>query len=260
MFKVLVEDPILNILTFFYNYTFSLGLAIIFLTLLIKIVLFPLMIPTYQNIKKQKEIKPLLDKIKQKYKDDKKRMAEEQMKIFKEHGINPASGCLTQIITIIVLIGLYQVINRFTHIQNLSDLNNDLYFQFLKFTEGDTIKSTFGYLDLVKPDTSLLLPILSAIFTFITSVMMLPELTEEEKIAKKASDDSMESMAYSMQKQMTILAPAMTFIVGITIPAGLTLYITVSSIFSFFQQYYFLKNLGGLRPYIKIFKEKVLKR
>ena len=72
MFKVLVEDPILNILTFFYNYTFSLGLAIIFLTLLIKIVLFPLMIPTYQNIKKQKEIKPLLDKIKQKYKDDKK--------------------------------------------------------------------------------------------------------------------------------------------------------------------------------------------
>jgi YidC/Oxa1 family membrane protein insertase len=260
MFKPFVEDPILNILTFFYNYTFSLGFAIILLTLFIKTILFPFMIPTYKNMKKQKEIKPLLDKIKEKYKDDRKKQAEEQMKVFKEHGINPTSGCLTQIVTIVVLIGLYQVINRFTHTSNLSDLNNDIYFAFMKFSEGEVIKSTFGYLDLVKPDTSLILPIISALFTFITSAMMLPELTKEEKVAKEASTDQMEVMAYSMQKQMTVLAPAMTFIVGITIPAGLTLYITVSSIFSFFQQYYFLGNLGGLRPYIRLIKEKVIKK
>jgi len=201
-----------------------------------------------------------LSQLKEKYKDDKKKLAEEQMKIFKEHGINPASGCVTQIVTIIILIGLYQVINRFTITANLSDLNPDLYFEFLKFSSSETIRSTFGFFELTKPDTSLILPIFSAVFTFLTSLMMLPELTEEEKIAKAASKDSMETMTYSMQKQMVVLAPAMTFIVGITIPAGLTLYITVSSIFSLFQQYYFLGNLGGIRPYWRLFKKKVLHR
>jgi YidC/Oxa1 family membrane protein insertase len=97
MLKLLIENPILNILSFFYFLTSNLGLSIVLLTILIKVILFPFMVPTFKNMKKQKALKPQLDALKEKYKEDKKKITEEQMKLFKEHGINPTSGCLTQI-------------------------------------------------------------------------------------------------------------------------------------------------------------------
>ena len=87
-----------------------------------------------------------LDKLKQKYGEDKKRMAEEQMKLFKEHGINPTSGCLSQIVMIFILIGLYQVVQKLTTISNLSELNYSLYSNFLFFTEKDTLENTFLFM------------------------------------------------------------------------------------------------------------------
>lgn len=261
MLKIIVENPILNILSLFYNYTFSLGISIILLTILIKMVLFPFMIPTFKNMQKQKAIKPQLDDLKEKYQNDKKKLTEEQMKLFKEHGINPTSGCLSQVVTIFVLIGLYQVIQRFTNISSLDQLNNDIYFSFIKF-ENVAIADSFRFLifDLKVPDHSYILPIIAGVATLITSVMMLPEVSLEEKVVRKVSKDPMEEMAYSMQTQMTILAPVMTFFVGLQIPAGLTLYIVVSSLISIAQQYYLLGSFGGLVSYSKLLKKKLLKK
>jgi len=259
MLKILIEDPILNILSLFYTYTFSLGLSIILLTIVIKMVLFPFMIPSFKNMQKQKAIKPQLDALKEKYSQDKKKLSEEQMKLFKEHGINPASGCLSQIVTIFVLIGLYQVIQRFTNISSLDQLNSDIYFSFIKF-ENVSIAESFKFLifDLKTPDHSYILPILSGLATLVTSAMMLPEVSLEEKVVKKVSNDPMEEMAYSMQTQMTVLAPIMTFFVGLQVPAGLTLYIAISSIISIAQQYYLLGSFGGLVSYYKLYRKKLL--
>jgi len=261
MLKILIEDPILNILSLFYNYTFSLGISIILLTILIKMLLFPFMVPTFKNMQKQKAIKPQLDDLKEKYKDDKKKLTEEQMKLFKEHGINPTSGCLTQLVTIFVLIGLYQVIQRFTNITSLDQLNNDIYFTFMKF-ENISIAESFKFLifDLKVPDHTYILPIIAGVATLITSAMMLPEVSLEEKIVRKVSKDPMEEMAYTMQTQMTVLAPVMTFFVGLQIPAGLTLYIVISSIISIAQQYYLLGSFGGLVSYTKLAKKKLLRK
>jgi len=258
MLKLLIEDPILNILSLFYTYSFSLGLSIIFLTIVIKMVLFPFMIPTFKNMQKQKAIKPQLDALKEKYGQDKKKLSEEQMKLFKEHGINPASGCLSQVVTIFVLIGLYQVIQRFTNITSLDQLNNDIYFAFMKF-DNVSIAESFKFLifDLKTPDHTYILPFLAGITTLITSVMMLPEVSLEEKVVKKVSNDPMEEMAYSMQTQMTILAPIMTFFVSLQVPSGLTLYIAVSSLISIVQQYYLLGSFGGLVSYSKLIRKKI---
>jgi YidC/Oxa1 family membrane protein insertase len=259
MLKVLIEDPILNILSLFYTYSFSLGISIILLTLLIKMVLYPFMVPTFKNMQKQKALKPQLDALKEKYGQDKKKLSEEQMKLFKEHGINPASGCLTQLVTIFVLIGLYQVIQRFTNITSLDQLNSDIYFTFMKF-ENVSIAESFKFLifDLKTPDHTYILPIIAGLATLVTSVMMLPEVSLEEKAVKKVSNDPMEEMAYTMQTQMTILAPIMTFFVGLQIPAGLTLYIAVSSLISIVQQYYLLGSFGGLISYSKLAKRKIM--
>ena len=114
----------------------------------------------------------------------------------------------------------------------------------------------FWFLDMSKPDTTYILPLITGIATLISSAMMLPELTEAEKAAKKASSD-MEDMAYSMQQQMTIIAPVMTFMVSLSLPSALTLYIFVSSLFGVFQQYFMLGSWGGLIPYIKLAKKKL---
>lgn len=258
MLYLFVEQPILNILVGFYKLSFNLGFSIIFLTVFIKLILIPFVIPSYKNMLKQKELKPELDKLKEKYKDNKQKLAEEQMKIFKEHGINPASGCVSQIAMIFVLIGLYQVVQRFSTLTNLSDLNSALYFEFLKFSADEKIQTMLWFVDMSKPDYTYILPLLASIFTLISSAMMLPELTEAEKAAKKASTE-MEDMAYSMQQQMTILAPVMTFIVSISLPSALSLYIFISSVFQVFQQYFMLGGWGGILPYVKLVYAKIKK-
>ena len=108
------------------------------------------------------------------------------------------------------------------------------------------------------PDTTYILPILSGVVTLVSSAMLLPELTEAEKAAKKASTD-MEDMAYNMQQQMVILAPVMTFIVSISLPSALTLYIFVSTLFGIVQQYYMLGGWGGLLQYTNLIKKKLKK-
>lgn len=258
MLDTLLVHPILNILALFYKLTFSLGWSIILLTIFIKLVLIPFVIPTYRNMKKQKAIKPELDKLKDKYKNDKKKFAEEQMKLFKEHGINPASGCVSQLAMIFVLIGLYQVVKTFSETQYLSSLNLNLYFEFLKFPNNQSIETSFWFLNMSKPDNTYVLPILTGVATLLSSVMMLPELTEAEKAAKKASTD-MEDMAYSMQQQMVIVAPVMTFMVSLSLPSALTLYIFISSVFAIFQQYFMLGSWGGLLQYISLVKKKLSK-
>ncbi len=257
MLKLLIENPILNILSFFYFLTSNLGLSIILLTILIKVILFPFMVPTFKNMKKQKALKPQLDALKEKYKEDKKKITEEQMKLFKEHGINPTSGCLTQIVTIFVLIGLYQVIQRFVSTTNLSEINADIYFQYLHFKSLDL---NFLGQSLSNPDMTYILPVIAGVATFITSMMMLPEISLEEKIVKKTTKDPMEEMAYSMQTQMTIIAPIMTFYFGLTLNAGVSLYIAVSSILTIIQQYILLGNFGGVVPYTKLIKRKLFKK
>lgn len=253
MIYVLFEQPMLNLIVVFYQLTSNLGVLIILLTLFIKAIMVPFMIPTYKNMKKQKELKPEIDKLKNKHKDDKKKLAEAQMELFKQHGINPASGCLSQIVMIFVLIGLYQVVQKLSGLQNLLDLNSGIYFEFLKFTTTDVLEKSLFIFNMSQIDNSYILPILAGIFTLLSSVMMLPELTEAEKAAKKSSTDP-EDIAYSMQQQMAILAPAMTFFVCISLPSALSLYIFVSSIFAVVQQYYMLGNWGGLVQYVNLVK------
>jgi len=111
---------------------------IILFTVIIKAILTPLVMPSMKTMKKQRDLQPELDKLKEKYKHDKKKMAEMQMELFKQHGLNPASGCVTQIATIVVLIALYGVIQRFAINADVDVLNTLIYFDAFKFKVGDT--------------------------------------------------------------------------------------------------------------------------
>lgn len=229
------------------------GLAIIVLTIIIRAILIPVVLPSLKTMQKQRDLQPEMKKLQERYKNDKQKLAEEQMKLFREHGLNPASGCLTQIVMIIVLIALYNVINRFSHTLDISAINQLIYFDAFRFSPDAAINTQFGYLNLGQHDPLYLLPIIAGIFQLISSKMMQPYVEKGEQAAKKTPDKS-DDLAYNMQEQMLYLMPVMTVIITLNLPSGVALYLLVTTIFSVAQQY-FVSGWGGMQSLINKFKK-----
>lgn len=240
-----LTNPISNLLVFFYNLTGqNFGLAIIFLTVIIRGVLVPFTLPSLRSAKKMQELKPQLDKLKQKIKD-KQKLQLAQLDLYKQNGVNPMAGCLPQIAQILVLISLYQVFTNF--IANSS-------------VNGEPVNMAFLWLNLSQPDAIYILPVLAGLTQFVLSLMMSSGLEShvnvpKKKEEKKKEEDSLE-MAQSMQQQMIFFMPIMTVIISLKFPSGLALYWVITTLFSLVQQY-LVSGLGGLRPYL--LKLKIIK-
>jgi len=247
--NTLLVNPLLNILIGLYKISGSLGISIIGLTFIIKGILIPATLPTIKNMKKQRELQPELSKIKKKYKNDKKKQAEVQMELFKKHGINPTSGCLTQLVTLFVIIALFNVIRSFALNGSISSINPLLYFDILRFNKYDILDTTFLYLDLAKPDPFYIMGTVSALLQLIATKMTMPLIKKAEKAAKKTPEKS-DDMALMMQQQSMYMMPIMNFIFGITLPSGIMLYIVTTTVFTIVQNY-FVSGLGGLKPWIE---------
>lgn len=253
MFQILFQ-PILNALIVLYNLLFSnLGLAIIALTALIKLALAPLTNPQLKAAQKMQELAPELEKLKKKYKDDKQKLMQVQLELYKEHGVNPASGCLPQVLQIFILISLYQVFNQVIRpgTEVLASITERLY-PFVAAPQS--LNLNFLYLNLSQPDLIRIpgfvaLPglfvILATVFQFLSSKLMTPVIKTEEKEAKLTTGKE-DDMATAMQKQMLYLFPIMTLIFGYTMPSGVILYWFVFSFFSFIQQVGITKKQKGV--------------
>ena len=227
--------PIANVLVFLYHLLGgSLGLAIIALTVVIKIVTLPLSLPSLKAAKKQRDLAPKLAEIKARFKDDKKAQMAAQAKFLKENGLNPGAGCLLQILTIVILIALYNVLSVMLGLNQGVKLNDILY-EGLKFSGNAVLNFNFLYLNLGKPDPYLVLPILAAVFQFLLSKMMLPTVSKEEKLARKTPGKSDDFM-YNMQEQSLYLMPVMTILIGWKLASGLVLYWLLSSFLQLLQQ------------------------
>lgn len=246
IWNLVLYQPILNSLIFLYQILFqNLGLAIIALTIIMRAALSPLMSPQLQSAAKMKELAPELEKLKKKYKDDKQKYTQAQLALYKQHGVNPAAGCLPQILQMVILITLYQVLNRvIMGGGSIESLAKDIW-SFNQFKDGSTLNLNFLYLNLGKPDLIHVpglpfgLPgafvLLATVFQFLSSKMMMPTIKKEEKIAEKTPGKT-DDMATSMQKQMTYMFPAMTLIFGYTLQSGVMLYWFIFSAFSLIQQ------------------------
>jgi len=253
---LLLYQPILNALILLYKLLFyNLGGAIIFLTIIIRLFLIPLTNPQLQSAQKMQELAPQLEKFKEKYKNDKQKLMQAQMELYKKNGVNPAAGCLPQILQFVILISLYQVFNQVIRpgTEVIENINRNLY-SFIRLPQQASLNFHFFYLDLSRPDViplqgSFGLPgifvILATVFQFFTSKMMMPSVRVEQKEAKLTEEKS-DDMALAMQKQMLYLFPAMTLIFGYTLPSGVILYWFVFSLFSFVQQLAITKKKKGV--------------
>jgi len=258
LWHLLLYQPLVNALIFLYQFLFhNLGLAIIVLTVMIRGLLLPLTLPTLRTTRKMRELAPELDRLKKKHGDDKQAFARAQMELYRQHGANPAAGCLPQIIQLIILIALFQAFRQvlFANGEVISRLNEVLYSS-LQLSPETMINTRFLYLDLTKPDIIRLpqeflggvLPGLPGIFLlgaavsqFLSSKLMAPTVQTAEKEAKKTPGE-MDDMTTAMQKQMLYLFPFMTILIGFSFPSGLVLYWFTFSAFTALQQFVWQKR------------------
>lgn len=207
------------------------------------------------------ELAPELAKLKTQFKDDKKGLVTAQAELYKQHGFNPAAGCLPQIIQIVVLIALFNAFNsvlRPNGIDLVSKLNPVLYAN-NQLAKDFKLSTQFYNLDLAKPDvirlSNLPLPIpgifllVTGLVQLLSSKMMLPEVKKLEKQVEK-SEDTTDDMVAATQTQMLYMFPVMTIIFGYQFPSGLVLYWLVFSVVSMFQQYT-VTGWGGLAPWLR---------
>lgn len=261
LWNLIFLHPILNALIGLDRLTGNLGWAIVIMTVLLRFIMTPLILPSLRISKKMQELQPELNKLKDRYKDDKQKLALAQAELYKQHGANPASGCLPQILQLVILVALYNALNSVLKVEpdKLISHLNPLLYSFNQLPSGFHLSTNFFYMNLVKPDlfhiTGLPLPVpglfllLAAAVQFLSSKMMSPVISAEQKIAQKTSSDTDDAMV-QMQQQMLFMFPLMTIVFGYQFPAGLVLYWFIFSFVSLFQQYY-ATGWGGLAPLLK---------
>jgi YidC/Oxa1 family membrane protein insertase len=254
--------PIVNVLVALYklfewlHIPGPLGFAVIALTILIRLLLYPLMAAQMKSAKKMQSLKPHLDALSAKHKADKKALQQAQLDLYKQHGINPAAGCLPLLIQLPVLIALYNVFYQVLQNGNIekliADINQILYVSSLKLASLDL--SFLGTNLGIKPSEwqthgwwLLLVPLITALLQWWQSKLMLPstssgpavpasrpaqELAKVEKKDEKKPEDT----AAEMQKQMALITPVMFGMFAYQFPLGLALYWNVFGLFGIMQQ------------------------
>lgn len=232
-FTALIYQPILNLFIGLYFLVPDMGVVIILVTILIKVVLYPL---TSSSIKAQRSltvVQPKLDALKKEHKDDQQKLAQETMRVYKEHKINPLSSCLPILIQLPVFIALYWVLQEVLKSNEFATL----LYPFIK-NPGAIKTVSLGLLDLSKP--SIILAILAGLSQYWQARSMLSKKPAQAAPSTDKKDGP--DMASMMNKQMLYFMPILTVVIGWTLPAGLTLYWFFSTVLTALQQEIILKQ------------------
>jgi YidC/Oxa1 family membrane protein insertase len=211
-----IAKPMVWLLDFFNRFTHNYGIDIILLTILIKIIFHPLSIMSFKNMAKMQAVQPEIKKLQEKYKDDKARLNQELMGIYKSRGVNPMSGCLPMLPQIPVFFALYKALSGAIELRHAPFLwwINDL-----SAPEDLFSFTVMGYTIPIR-----LLPIIMGV----TQVI-------QQKMTPTSADP--------MQQKMMMFMPIVFTFIFWGFPSGLVLYWLVYNVASIAQQYYINKKL-----------------
>ncbi len=234
-FYIILYQPLFNSLLLLYNYIprHDFGIAIIFLTLIIRVILFPISIKAVNSQVGLQKLQPKIQELQKKNKDDKEKQAKEILELYKKEKINPFSGLLLALIQLPILIALYQVFWNGLKSKELSVLYNFV------LNPGQINPFFLHIIDLSKPN--LIFAILAGLVQYFQTKMMLPN--NVNKLGGQAKENDFSQV---MQKQMVYFFPVFTVIILINLPSALGLYWIASGIFSIIQQYLIFKKRDKL--------------
>jgi YidC/Oxa1 family membrane protein insertase len=238
MWNTFILSPMVNVLIWIYDLILNnFGLAIIIFTILIRLITYPL---TAQQLKGQQKMTQLQtskkwQEIQKKYKDDKEKLAQEQMAIYKEMGINPLGSCLPLVIQFPVMIGLYQSISlamASAPIQ-LLNLSRDLY-AFIPASVLIPLNSKFLWMNLGLPEVSSPNALVIAGFTVpIMTIIVVITTWMQSRLMTPAANPG--DQGAQMSKMMNLYMPILMGWISYTLASGLALYFIMSNVLGIAQ-------------------------
>ena len=257
IFIPILINPLINILLLFYHFALfihlpgPLGWAIILLTVAIRLAVSPLVRAQLLHQKRLLALKPQLDELKKKHGKDSRKHREEQSKLYKEQGINPAAGCVPLLLQLPILIGLYQVfLSLFNNHDALSHINSVAYFPWLRLGQFD--QTFFGINLAASPahygtlSLFVLIPIVTALIQLILAKMTQPPKTPGATKKEQSFEEALSASSGSMGYIFALMIGYLAF----SFPIGLALYWNVANIFAIIQQYMII-GPGGLAQWLQ---------
>ncbi len=256
IFNLFITQPLLNFVILLYSIMpgWDFGLAIITITVILRVILWPLSAKSLYNQKALKAIQPEIEKIKKKYKNDSQGLQKAMAELYKEKEVSPFSSCLPTLLQLPVLIGLYWVFIKFKdptfiHVANNSkSFVSQLYAWVKNFptvksvivADGSLHTSFLGLVDLAKPN--IILAIIAGGVQLLQTKLMTPDKPED------ASQKMMANMVY--------IFPGITLLISLTLPAALPLYWTASTGIAAYQQWLIMNKEVTVLEHLKIKKKK----
>lgn len=221
--------PLFNLLIWLYDVIpgSDIGFAIIALTLVVKLALWPL---THASLKSQKalqDLQPKLDALKEEHKDDKEKLAKAMMELYASEKVNPLSSCLPILVQIPILIALYRVLSAGLHAESLSALYGFVH------NPGSINAMFLGFVNL--ESRNIPLAVISGVCQFFQTRMLIARRPPKQVRGTPGAKD--EEMLTSMNQSMMYMMPVMTSVIGASLPGGLTLYWVAINLISIAQQY-----------------------
>jgi YidC/Oxa1 family membrane protein insertase len=200
------------LLDFFHGYVGNWGIAIILLTIVIKIIFWPLTAKSYRSMEKMKQLSPMIQKIREKHASDKQAMNKEIMDLYKTYGVNPASGCVPILVQLPVFFGLYQAL------MTALELRHSSFITYLPGTDW------LWLADLSAKDP-----------TYITPLLMGATMFLQQKLTPAAGDP--------MQQKVMMFMPIVFTFLFLSFPSGLVVYWLINNVLSIVQQWMMLRKV-----------------
>jgi YidC/Oxa1 family membrane protein insertase len=210
-----LAKPALYVLKWVYKYVHNYGVAIILLTIFIKVLFWPLTQKSFKSMQAMKKIQPKIAQVREKYKDDREKLNQELMGLYKTYKVNPMGGCLPMVLQIPVFIALYRMLNTAV------ELRHEPFMLWIN--------------DLTAPDRlqiGINIPYLGGIP--VLTILMGISMFAQQKMTPSSGDPR--------QEQIMLLMPLIFTVFFINFPAGLVLYWLVNNILSIVQQYWINRN------------------
>lgn len=229
IFTLLITQPFYNLLVFFTNlFQGHIALSVILLTILVKIILYPLAKKAYKAQIAQKKLAPELEKIRKEF-PDKQVQAQKTMELYKQTGANPFSGCLPILIQLPIIIGIYQVFWKGIEAQ----------LPLLYSGMSAPMQVIYQFLGMNLQVKSIILAILAGLTQYI-QIHLSPAMKQSGPVDQS---DNQAVMMASMNSSMKYTMPIVMVVIGMTLPGALALYFVVTNVVTIIQEYIMRKTI-----------------
>jgi len=233
LWTTIFYQPLFNLLVLVYDWVWhDMGLAIIVITIILKLVLYPLSKKSLVSQRALQQIQPKMAELKEKYKGQKDVLAREMMALYQKEKVSPLSSCLPVLVQLPFLIALYQVFRNSIKPESMYML-----YSFIP-NPGELSNSLFGFWNLGTTGwANWPIALLTGAAQYWQAKMLV---TKKPTITAPASRD--ESITATVNKQMLYIMPIMTIFFGIQLPGGLVLYWLANTLLTILQQYFTFKS------------------